>query len=225
MRKIKNPKNKTLYSTLFPGLTSLSHKKPAKNTCFTPTESLQAPACQPPTPACLHGLSAKQVSEDRRPPVNHRSPPAARLFLTESWDFSQLLCRRPPVCLTARQSPACSFIYLGDAQIPAGDRLSTLLAACRCPPAPFYPCLHIFGGPTPLVTWIDDVSTYGRRLWWIGCSLSTYWRPPPLLTMVIDRYFLLSTLIFHLLSCLHSLRTMHGLSVGGWISSAYCIYH
>ena len=121
--KIKNTTNTTLYSTLFPRLTSLSHKKPAKNTYFTPTESLQAPACQPPSPACLHVLSAKRVSEDRRPPVNHRSPPAGRLFSTESWDFPNVSAGARRHCPTTRQSPARSFIHLGDTQIPAGDRL------------------------------------------------------------------------------------------------------
>ena len=164
MRKIKNTKNTTLYSTLLPRITSLSHKKPAKNTNFTPTESLQAPACQPPAARLFSRSLRERISEDRRPPVNHRNPPVARLFLTESWDFpvtSQAPARdinypagRPPV----------SFTHLGYFQMPSGDRLPL-----PSPPAvPARALLPIFCTSLEvrlsLVTWKDDVSTHGRRL-------------------------------------------------------------
>ena len=214
MRKIKNTKNTTLYSTLLPRLTSLSHKKPAKTQIFHPRSPCRRPPATRLPPACFPVLSANIFSENRRPPVNHRNPPGARLFLTESLDFTRDSAgarRRFP---SARRSPARSISRSGF--IPDVLRRPPVQpsVACHWPHAPFCPCLHTFGGPTPLVTWIDDVSTHGRRLRWIGCSLYTYWGPPPLLTMVIDRYFLPSTLKFHFLSCLHSLRTMHGLSVG-----------
>ena len=139
MRKIKNTKNTTIDSTLLPRLTSLSHKKPAKNTRFSPTESLQAPACRPPAARLFSRSLSEHIFRKQAPA--REIPPPTRCPPVLNWELEvfQKLHRRPPaIPITPPVArPLHLYIWVHPRIIPATACHS--LSRLPCPPARFCP--------------------------------------------------------------------------------------
>ena len=144
MSKTQNTKNTTLYSTLLPRLTSLSHKKPAKNTRFSPTESLQAPACRPPAARLFSRSLSEHIFRKQAPA--REIPPPARCPPVLNWEL-EFFPETPQAPARDEDYPAgrspVLFTHLGSFQIHPGDRLpfpsppavpARVFLATFCPP-------------------------------------------------------------------------------------------